>query len=506
MAKLRRIHGLHRGKRIRVNIESLAPGGDGIAHFDGVAIFVARVAPGDTVDVEIFDVRKSFARGKAIEIVSSSRDRIIPICSVFHRCGGCQWQHVSYEAQLKTKQEIVAQALRHVENAAVEPVLPAPAVAHYRNKAQYPVKLDKKGRLLVGYYEDNSHRIVDLDQCPVQTESLDQVLRVLKHSLVDINISIYNEHAHTGMLRHICTRQSFFNKDILVTLVVNLADEAKLNEAAKQALKAVADNLMNRLAEVKGVCLNFNDSKGNKIFGNKTTCIAGEREIEEVLQSKRADRPDLLRTGIRFRLSSQSFFQVNTEQAVNLFDEVYDQVAFMKNELGKPLQIIDAYAGVGAIAMWVSSMAERVLAIEEVRSAVQDGHATIARNAIDNISFAEERAEDFLARMAKEKYTCDLVILDPPRKGASREVLDALVKLSPRFVIYVSCNPQTLARDLEILETAVLGDLDGKQVYTGYKTHRVKPVDLFPQTYHIESVATLERFQDDGSVGHLEKI
>lgn len=507
MAKLERLHGLNRGQRIRLTIESLAPGGDGVGHFEGLAVFVSRVAPGDVVEVELFDVRKSFARAHIVEIITPSPIRIEPRCYYFDRCGGCQWQHISYEEQLKAKHEFIVQAVRHLDGVTVEPGLEAPSDFDYRNKAQFPVKQSKRGKLRVGYFEHSSHQIVDIDECVVQPETLDLVLRELKFQIAEHEISAYNEESHSGLLRHICARQSFANQDVLVTLVVNLENQAALKEARiKKKFDTIAKELLENVKEVKGVCLNFNAARGNKIFGDRTIPLQGVTEIEEVLRSKREDRPQQLKDGIKFRLSSQSFFQINTEQAANLFDQVYDQVAMVKERLGKPLRVLDVYAGVGAIALWVMSLAESVVAIEEYEDAVQDGLATVEHNGSTNITFEEGRAEDVLQRMARDKYECDVVIIDPPRKGASPEVLNALLKLAPKFIVYVSCNPQTLGRDLKILQDGVLQEDEGNQVYTGYKTQRVKPVDLFPQTYHVESVATLERFVGDGAVRNLEKI
>lgn len=499
------MHGLHRGKKIRVEIESLAPGGDGVGHFDGLAVFVARTAPGDTVEVELFDIRKSFARGKVVSLVKSSPVRIEPVCKVFDRCGGCQWQHVSYEGQLHAKHEIVSQALRHID-VSVDTPLGAKHPFDYRNKAQFPVKQLNNGRLLIGYYEDSSHKLVNLNECPVNPEPLDFVLQIVRRSLSERNIAAYDEESHTGLIRHLCARESFYNGDILVTLVVNHPGTEKLREGLKGALEAVAEDLMSEMQEVVGFCVNFNTIKGNKIFGDETICIRGKSEIEEVLQSQQMDRPEQLKDGIKFRLSTQSFFQINTEQAANLFDQVYDQVDGVRQELGRPLKIIDAYAGVGSIALWVSSLAEHVVAIEEFPGAVRDGMLTVANNGVENISFREGRSEEILAEMARASDTYDLVIIDPPRKGASIEVLQALSKLAPKNIIYVSCNPQTLARDLKILQDGWMDEREGKQVRSGYKTNRVKPVDLFPQTYHIEAVATLERFVDDGPFGNLEEI
>ncbi len=504
MAKLHRIHGLSKGRRIRLTIESLAPGGDGVGHFEGVAIFVGRVVPGDVVDVELFDVRKSFARGKAITIHQRSNDRIEPVCSVFDRCGGCQWQHVSYDSQLQTKQSIVRQALRHLDGVEIEETLPAPETFHYRNKAQFPVQRTSKGHLIAGYYEEGSHRIVDLNTCPVQPKPLDSVLEAVKRLFIEHRISAYDEENHKGLIRHICARESDFNKDVLVTLVLNANSHKEL--ADKQAAFAtIATEMMERLPCVKGVCLNFNAEKGNKIFGDTTLCIRGNAEIEEVLRSSLPERPARLKDGIKFRLSSQSFFQINTKQAANLFDEVYAQVAKLSKRSASPLKVLDVYAGVGAIAMWIADLAQSIVAVEDHATAVRDGLSTLALNNIANIVFAEGRAEEVLSRMVKEGDFFDVAIIDPPRKGASAGVLEALLKLAPASIIYVSCNPQTLARDLKILQDGVLQDGEGKQVYTGYKTVRVKPVDLFPQTYHIESVATLER-NGDGAFRNLEEV
>lgn len=508
MAKIKRVHSLGRGQRLEVEIESLAAGGEGVAHHDGIAIFVGRVAQGDKVEVELFDVRKSFARAKVVKLLTPSKTRVQAFCKYFDRCGGCQWQHIAYSAQLDAKKEIVRNAIVRVgqlTGVSVGEPLAAPSPSRYRNKVQYPVQEGRKpGSIEAGYFEENSHTLVDLDECPVQPDKLDTVLQVVKRELVLHNFLAYDERSQDGLIRHICARQSFFNGDILVTLVIYAEGLKSISEETREAFESLAEQLMEQVPEVKGVCLNFNAESGNKILGDTTIVLAGDSEIEEVLQSKRENRPQQLKDGVKFRLSTSSFFQINSEQAANLFDEVYDAVEAIKQKKGnEPLEIIDAYAGVGAIAMWLAPLAQSVLAIEEHEQAVKDGVKTVALNNVKIIDFDEGKVEDVLSKLADEKTFCDVLVIDPPRKGVSPQVIECLLKLAPEHIVYVSCNPQTLARDLRLLQDGILLSSEDKETVIGYKTEHVKPVDLFPQTHHIESVTVLEKFVKDGSVGDL---
>ncbi len=482
--------------------------GEGVAKHDGFPVFIEGACAGDLIEAEIYDVRKSFALAKLLNVIEPSVDRTEAVCPVFDRCGGCHWQHLTYTSQLEAKRELVRQALVHVgrlNDISVEEVTGADAVTRYRNKVQYPVRRGKKSSISAGYFKKNSHELVDIDSCPVQPERLDQVLKMVKEVLQRYRLTAYDEKNQSGLVRHICARQSMSNGSVLLTLVVNFKDESAVSGGLASVFDAIAVELMGALPFIAGVCLNFNDEPGNKIMGDETVCVAGKPQIEETLRSRLTDVNPALKEGLRFELSPDSFFQVNTEQAGLMLDEVYTQIEILAGGVRQPT-LIDAYAGVGSIAQWISFQAERVIAIEVNESAVQDGLTNLDLNGINNVEFRLGTSEKVLAEMVDEGLSCDGVVLDPPRKGCGPEVLEALLKLSPKYVIYVSCNPSTLARDLRILQDGLMLTREGKTVHLGYKVKRVKPFDLFPQTYHVETVATLEMVVNDGPIGNLEKI
>lgn len=520
MAKVSRVHSLTRGQRLKLNIDSLAPGGEGVGRADGIPVFVNNTAIGDVIEAELYDVRKNFAKGKVVRIEVASPTRTTPECALAERCGGCQFQHIEYGAQLEAKREIVEQAIKHVgrlNDVVVEPALGTEMPLRYRNKVQFPVGRGKDGGIIVGYFEKSSHELVDIETCPVESQLVDRILVASKRFLSKHKISIYNEATHRGLLRHICARQSFYNNEILVTFVLNISEsdfDASANQPLRDSLCAVAKQLMDEVGEVVGFCVNFNSQKGNKILGEETVCIKGTPVIEEVLLARRENMPERLKHGIKFRLSPNSFFQVNTEQAARLLEQVYMEAASIKEKLppSSSFNIIDVYCGVGTISFWLAGLADRLIAVENNPAAVANGRENLELNDISNVEFYEGTAEAAFAKFVEQGLRPDLVVLDPPRKGASKDVLESLLKLAPTHIIYVSCNPATLARDLRILQDGVSSTQEGKVRQIGYMTHRVKPVDLFPQTYHIESVATLEKFEQpkgrkqDGTLGNLEKI
>lgn len=498
-------HDLAKGQHHTVTIGSLAPGGEGVSRELGPPVFVNRVAPGDVVEIELFDVRKDFAKAHVVSIVKASAQRSEPPCSLFKVCGGCQWQHLSYDAQLTAKEDIVRQALKYIGglNAdLVEPIIKADEILYYRNKVQFPVKHPQgSNRILAGYYKQDSHELVNVKHCPVQPQPLDYILEVAKDACERHGISAYSETKHTGLLRHINMRFSFNRKTALVTLVLNASAQTReeLEELPFfERLKKAADEIVARVDEAVGVTINLNNRRGNKILGDQNYCIAGEDHIIEVLATTRIDLPERLMKGLEFSLSATSFFQINTSQAVRLLELVYDCCSANKEQLDlqqrKPV-IIDAYCGVGTISLWLAPLAERVIAIEEHPEAVEDGRRNARLNNIDNIEYYLGQVEQVLPRLASEGLVPDIVVIDPPRKGVAPEVLDAIINLSPRRIVYVSCNPSTLARDLKILEQhrRLPEERQEKNRPTGYKTKQVRPVDLFPQTYHVESVSVIER-------------
>lgn len=491
-------HTLRPDSTVTVRIESLALGGEGLSKDLGVPIFVDLTAPGDRVEVELFDVRKNFARGRLVKIIEPSKERTEPPCPLFKVCGGCQLQHLSYEFQLQAKADFVKQAVKHIARLDANIVLPAIGAAppwHYRNKAQFPTKNPQGSlRLLAGYYKRDSHELVNIKHCPVQPELLDQILQETKQLCEMHRLPAYNEATHKGLIRHINLRYSFADQNALVVLVLNQPKASSTDSDTLSVLKELSVQLMDKIPAVVGVCANFNSRPGNKILGNETLSLAGQDHIHETLASERDRLPERLRHGLRYRLSPTSFFQVNTVQAIKLLEVVHDFVTDDGKE--KPKLVLDAYAGVGTIALWLTASAQHIIAVEEQSEAIADMRQNLQLNEIDNVTIVPGRVEDILPRLKSEGLAPDTVLLDPPRKGLSDTALAAVMQLAPARIIYVSCNPATLARDLRILAAgADFGQPNDvqKEAIIGYKAMKIVPVDLFPHTYHVETVTLLAR-------------
>ncbi len=484
---------IQKGDVKTVSITSLAPGGEGVSKDLGIALFVDRTAPGDKAEVEVFDVRKGFAKAALKRIIEPSVQRAKPPCSLFNVCGGCQWQHIDYQHQTAAKTDLVKQTIKHIgglDPAVVLPTIGAADPLNYRNKVQFPVKNPKGSqRILAGYFKVNSHELVNIKHCPVQPQLLDRVLESVKDLCETFEVDAYDEKRHNGLLRHINFRYSFASEKVLVTLVLNLPEDT-----IPDSIAGVAEGLMSLVPEVTGVCVNLNPHRGNRILGDTTVCIAGDPYIEEVLQSDKATLPEKNRQGLHFRLSSTSFFQVNTQQAVTLLESVSNGLQNIADAIGTPvggLDVVDAYAGVGTIALWMAPLVGHVVAIEDHPAAVADGRENARLNALSNVEFKLARVEDELPSLIAGGFAPDVVVVDPPRKGLAPEVVQALLSSGAGAILYVSCNPATLARDLKLLEAGAPDMLN--DAATGYKTIQIQPVDLFPQTFHVESVSTLIR-------------
>lgn len=490
---------LQAGQKARLTIEVLVAGGDGLARHNGMPIFVSRTVPGDVAEIEIFDARKDFARGRVVGMIEPSSQRVEAPCKLFKVCGGCQWQHMTYEAQLQYKQEIVRQAVKRASAIEPEVVLPTMGAVepfYYRNKVQFPVKnpQDSK-RLLAGYYEQDSHELVNIKHCPVQPKAFDYLLAQVKEHAEAHDITAYEERTQTGILRHVCIRGAD-NGELLLTLVVNLkcdmrqqgAPQIRKTKSTSRKLqqedvpaniRALAHTLKSHNPNLVGVCVNFNDRPGNRIYGDVTKILEGRDFIIDHLISHYDNAPDQLRKGLSFQVSATSFFQINRPQTERMLDVILEGAT---SKFQRAPLIVDAYAGVGTIALWLAFTATRIIAIEESAQAASDAAANIKLNQTTNVDFRQGSVEEILSKLIAQDEKPDIVILDPPRKGVSDKVIECVLKLHPSRIIYVSCNPATFARDLDKL------DRQG-----GYKTISIQPIDMFPQTFHVESVSVLER-------------
>ena len=442
---------------LEVNIEKLSNLGLGIAKVDGFVIFVENACPQDVLKIKITKVTKNYAKAKILEVMSPSKHRTSPFCPMQKVCGACQLQYINYNYQLELKREVVQDAIRKIGHLDIEipnPV-PSPLIKAFRHKIQYPVCQTKVSkRLLAGYYKPHTHDIVNIKYCPIQPEICDKIVDFIREKAPEYRISGYDEKKHAGDLKHIVIRNSAATGENLVVLVVN----SKQNSTN---YKNLAQSIYENFAEVSGVCLNYNTKKTNVIMSENTECICGKPVIEEKILGK------------TFYIGTNTFFQVNPKSAENIFRYVKDYIAA---NFENPV-VLDAYAGISAFGICVSDVCDKVVSVEENTDSCRLAEDSLELNNINNLEIHNEDAAKFFA---KEKRKFDAVILDPPRKGCSVESLDEAVRLCNNTIIYVSCNPATLARDLKYLTEK------------GCRVQSIQPFDMFCHSFHIENVAIIQ--------------
>lgn len=443
---------------LTVEIEKLSNLGYGIAKDNGYVIFVEGACPGDKARVQITKKNKNFANAKIVELIEPSPHRVNPICPMQKVCGACQLQFIDYDYQLKLKKEIVEDTMHSIYGGKldVKDVIPSPQNKEYRHKIQYPISETRDSkRILAGYYKPASHELVNIKYCPIQPEYCDKIIEFIRVAAQECGISGYKEKSHAGDLRHVVIRSSAYNGQNLVILVVN-------STRVFDKLKKLANRIFTELDNVVGVCVNFNSQKTNLILGKETQILEGEGYIEEQL----CDRI--------FKIGAETFFQVNPKSADNIF-------RYVKNYISKNFEnplILDAYAGITTFGICLSDVAKKVVSVEEVKASVILADKIIKENGIKNVELHNMDAGMFFEKELKTKgRKFDVTVLDPPRKGCTTESLDYALQLTKNKIIYVSCNPATLARDLKYLTEK------------GCNVEFVQPFDMFPHTYHIENVA-----------------
>lgn len=443
---------------IIVDVEKLSNLGFGIAKHEGLVIFVENACPGDKLKVKITKLNKNWANAQIVEIIEKSQHRVEPFCKMQNVCGGCQLQFIDYDYQLELKKEIIKDAMKSIAgvNIEIKDAVPSHENKNYRHKVQYPIAQTKVSRrILAGYYKPKSHEIVNIKHCPIQPEICDEIIDFIRNSAFDFGISGYNEKIHAGDLRHVVIRVSQATGKVLVTLVAN---STKMFERLRDFAQGIYDNFK----DVSGVCVNFNSKQSNIILGETTELIAGKDFIKERILDK------------TFRIGPKTFFQVNPKSAENIFAFVKD---YIKDNFENP-SVLDAYAGVTSFGISVSDVCRKVVSVEENKEAVDLADEMIRLNEIKNVELHNMDTEKFFDKELKtKKRKFDAIILDPPRKGCTPECLDYAFALCKGKIIYVSCNPATLARDLKHL------------IAKGATVEFIQPFDMFCHTYHVESVA-----------------
>ena len=468
---------MNKNDRIELTITDMGVKGEGIGKKEGYTFFVKNAVIGDTVSAVITKMKKGYGYAKTLQVLSPSSDRIDPSCPEASRCGGCQIMELSYPAQLKYKEQKVKNNLERIGGLDMSSFEFLPIIRmgeevplHYRNKMQYPFGRTTQGRIVTGFYAGRTHYLIETKNCPVALQG-DEKIRQAVCAFAEQNaLSVYDEETGTGLLRHLLIRRGYATGQVMVCLVIN-GDELgtiELERAFVAALKE-AD------PAVHSISLNINKEKTNVILGKTLRCLSGERYIEEKITCGK----ELL----RFQISPLSFFQVNTLQTEQLYGTALSFADLKGDET-----VWDLYCGTGTISLFLSKSAKKVIGVEVIPAAIEDANENAWLNGIDNAQFLCGKAEElFPEAVLQENLPADVVVLDPPRKGCDAKLLDALRKVGPEKIVYVSCDSATLARDLKILTGGDPSWKDG----ASYQLKKVQPVDMFPHTVHVESVVLL---------------
>ncbi len=437
-----------------LTIEKLASDGRGISHHDGVVVFIDKTCPQDIIRAKIVKQNKSYWIGELVEIIEKSPHRVKPFCPMQNVCGACQIQYIDYNYQLECKREIVKDSMREFD-IEIEPVEPSPQIKEFRHKIQYPIRQTQVSkRILAGYFKPKSHDIVNIKYCPIQPAICDEIIDYIRETAPIYKIEGYDEKKHQGLLRHVVIRSSAKTGGNLVVLVIN-------SDKIPERIKDFAQKLIDRFDKITGVGVNLNNKKTNLILSDQTKILFGKDHIEEDL------------CGVTFEIGANTFFQVNPKSAENIFRFVKE---YINDNFVKPT-ILDAYAGISAFGLVMANVAKEVTSVEENPHSVEMAKTTAKKNGITNIKFFCEDSEKFFDTVS-EKF--DVTILDPPRKGCSEKSLEYALNITKSKIIYVSCNPSTLSRDLKYLTSK------------GAKIERLKPFDMFCHTTHIENVAIID--------------
>ncbi|WP_033580827.1 23S rRNA (uracil(1939)-C(5))-methyltransferase RlmD [Priestia aryabhattai] len=449
---------VEKNEYIDVAFEDLTHDGAGVAKVNGFPVFVQNALPGESGQVKVIKVKKGYAFGKLIKHHTISEQRVEAPCPVYKQCGGCQLQHVSYEGQLQFKQKQVKDVMArigHLPDVPVHSTLGMNDPWRYRNKAQVPVA-EREGGLVAGFYQQRSHDIINMDACLIQQQANDDVVQAVKSICEKHGVSAYQEQKHKGSLRHIMARYGLVTGEIMVVIVTRTAELPNK--------KRIIEDIIEAVPNVKSIVQNVNSKRTNVILGNQTHVLWGEEYIYDYIGD------------VKFAISAKSFYQVNPEQTKVLYDKALEYADLTGEET-----VIDAYCGIGTISLFLAQKAKKVYGVEIVPEAIEDAKRNAELNGIHNAEFAVGEAEVVIPNWYKQGIKADVIVVDPPRKGCDEALLNTIIDMKPKKIVYVSCGPATLARDLAILEKG------------GYETVEVQPVDMFPHTTHVENVAVLVR-------------
>ncbi|HLS06776.1 MAG TPA: 23S rRNA (uracil(1939)-C(5))-methyltransferase RlmD [Bacillota bacterium] len=440
---------------LTLTIEDLTHEGFGVGKVDGYPLFIEGALPGERVQIKVVRVNKNFGYGKLLHIEQQSDERI----ESTHECGGCRLQHMSYELELQMKHDQVKnvmQKIAHLDHVPVHEPIRMTEPWRYRNKVQMPVG-ERNGRLITGFYRPRSHDIIEMTEpCLAQETLVDGIIETIRDQANALGIRTYNEKSHRGTLRHIIVRVGQKTNEAMVIIVTR----TKMLPHTNELIEAIRE----KHPHVTSIMHNINERRTNVIFGDVTRNLWGESYIHEQIGD------------LTFAISARSFFQVNTTQTEILYEKTLEYAKIGANDV-----VVDAYCGTGSISLFLAQQAKKVYGVEIVPEAVSDAKKNARLNDIKNAEFVVGAAEKIMPWWKDQGLQPNVIVVDPPRKGCDEKLLQAMIDMAPERIVYVSCNPATLARDLKILEVG------------GFETKEIQPVDMFPRTHHVELVALMSR-------------
>lgn len=454
---MKRIIPVEKNKDYIVEIKGMGYEGEGVGKIDDFTIFIPGAIKGEKVNAKIVKVNKNFAFGKLLNVAQESNYRIEPICGIYKRCGGCQLQHLSYEGQLDFKGQRVKDAIERIGkiNPEVLPVIGMENPYNYRNKVQLPVG-EANGEINIGFYAPRSHDIINMEKCYIQDEISEKIMTLVKQWMITNNIKAYDESTNTGVLRHLMIRKGFETSEVMVVLVTRTNELPHKDE--------IIDLLTSNIKEVVSIIQNINSEKTNVILGLKSNTLWGKDTIQDYIGK------------FKFNISPLSFFQVNPVQTEVLYNKALEYANLTGDEI-----VFDAYCGTGTISLFLAQKAKKVYGVEIIPEAIENAWENAKLNNVDNVDFLVGKSEQVIPDLINKGIKADVVVVDPPRKGCERALLEAIAKINPKRIVYVSCDAGTLARDLAILDEL------------NYRTGKIQPVDMFPHTAHVECVVLIER-------------
>jgi 23S rRNA (uracil1939-C5)-methyltransferase len=448
---------LKKNDQVEIIIEDIGSEGEGIGKYEGYTLFVKDTVMGDKALVQVMKTGKTYGYARLIKLLKPSDLRVEPRCPIAARCGGCQLQHVDYKKQLEYKENKVKSCLQRIggfTEIPMEPISGMEEPYYYRNKSQFPVGKNKDGSIAIGFYAGRTHSIIDTRTCFIGAKVNKDILAFMREFIEKYRIEPYSEETHAGLLRHILTRVGFSTGEIMVCLVINGTKLPHQEELIQGLLK---------IEGMKSICLNVNKEKTNVILGDRIIPLWGEPYITDKIGD------------VKYQISPLSFYQVNPVQTKKLYDIALDYADLNGNEV-----VWDLYCGIGTISLFLARKAKMVYGVEIIPQAIEDAKTNAKLNHIDNAEFFVGAAEEVLPRLYREEnIKADVIVVDPPRKGCDQSLLDTILAMAPKRVVYVSCDPATLARDLKYL------------CERNYQLSKVKAVDQFSHSVHVESVALI---------------